>query len=41
MVASLQAPNDTGEEIRGSLLKISYIVYTKNGARRYAPHPNH
>jgi hypothetical protein len=23
-VASLQAPNDTGEEIRGRLLKISY-----------------
>jgi hypothetical protein len=29
-VASLQAPNDTGEEIRGSLFKISYAcVYTK------------
>jgi hypothetical protein len=29
-VASLQAPNETGEEIRGRLLKISYAcVYKK------------
>jgi len=30
MVASLQAPNETGEEIRGRFLKISYAcAYTK------------
>jgi hypothetical protein len=35
-VASLQAPNDTGEEIRGSLLKISYAcVYKKNTTPHY------
>ena len=28
-------------EIRGRLLKISYVAYTKNGTRRYASHPVH
>lgn len=39
-VASLQAPDETGEEIRGRLLKISYARTQKNGAERYALHPH-
>ena len=39
MVASLQAPDETGEEIRGRLLKISYARAQKNGTERCASHP--